>query len=511
MTTAPKTYRRFPLPERARRGSRLGPYARIWAITAGAMTTTACLGTGAPIPSASAPITQTEAKQGAEFHPQLLAQFGGAMTGSQATYVEQVTKNVAVQSGLGGARESFTVSLLNSPVHNAFAVPGGYVYTTRQLVTLMNNEAELAAVMGHEVGHVAARHSQRRQQNAQRNQIGGLLGAVVSSVLLGDSSIGSTISRGFLQGSQLLTLRFSRQQELEADDLGIQYLTRAGYDPRAMGTVLASLAAQNSLDARVQGRNASVPEWASTHPDPASRVQSALAKAQPLGTGATNRDTFLTRIDGLLYGDDPEQGVIEGSRFIHPDLRLSFTAPQGFYMVNSTRAVSINGQSGQAQLTTAAYSGDLDAYIRQQFATLGGQNNTLAPQDIQRTTVNGLRAAVGTARVNNGNSQVDVAIYAYEFAPGQAFHFQAIAPAGQMNTFGAMFQSMRRITQAEADAVVPRRIDVVTVARGDTVAALSRRMAYSDNQEARFRVLNGLASNEELRAGQMVKMVVRAR
>ncbi len=511
MTTTTKTYRRFPLPERARKRSRLGPYGRVWAMSAGILTLTACVGAGAPIPSASAPITQSEAQQGAEFHPQLLAQFGGAMTGPQATYVEQVTKNVAVQSGLGGARESFTVSLLNSPVHNAFAVPGGYVYTTRQLVTLMNNEAELAAVMGHEVGHVAARHSQRRQQAAQRNQIGGLLGAIASSVLLGDSSLGSTISRGFLQGSQLLTLKFSRSQELEADDLGIQYLTRAGYDPRAMGTVLASLAAQNSLDARVQGRNASVPEWASTHPDPASRVQSALAKAQNLATGTTNRDTFLTRIDGLLYGDDPKQGVIEGSRFIHPDLKLSFTAPQGFYMVNSTSAVSINGQGGQAQLTTAAYGGDLDTYIRKQFATLGGQNSTLAPQDIQRTTVNGLRAAVGTARVNSGNSQVDVAIFAYEFAPNQAFHFQVVAPAGQIATFNGMFQSMRRITQSEADAVVPRRVDVVTVQRGDTIASLSRRMAYTDNQEARFRVLNALGSGEALNAGQKVKLVVRAR
>jgi len=128
-----------------------------------ALALTGCAGVGgAPIPSASAPITTTEAQQGSEFHPKLLNQFGGAMTGAQAQYVEQVGKNIAVQSGLGNARESFTVSLLNSSVNNAFAVPGGYIYTTRQLVALMNNEAELAGVLGHEVGHVAARHSQRR-------------------------------------------------------------------------------------------------------------------------------------------------------------------------------------------------------------------------------------------------------------------------------------------------------------------------------------------------------------
>ncbi|MEO0700405.1 MAG: M48 family metalloprotease, partial [Pseudomonadota bacterium] len=310
---------------------------------------------------------------------------------------------------------------------------------------------------------------------------------------------------------QLLTLKFSRSQELEADELGITYLTRAGYDPRAMGTVLSSLAAQNSLDARVQGRNASVPEWASTHPDPASRVQTALSKAAGLGTGATNRDTFLTRIDGLLYGDDPEQGVIDGNRFIHPELRLAFTAPQGFYMVNSSAAVTISGQSGQAQMTMAPYSGNLETYVRERFRALGGQNSTLAPQEMKRTTVNGLPAVYGFGRARNGNSQVDIVVFAYEFSNNRAYHFAVLAPAGRAATFNSMFQSMRRISGSEASAVVSKRIDVITVQRGDTISSLSRRMAYSDNQEARFRVLNALGSSDQLRAGQKVKLVVRAR
>lgn len=470
-----------------------------------------CMGAGAQVPSASTPITQKEAQMGAQYHPQFLAEFGGAMAGPQAAYVEQIGKNVAVQSGLGNAREAFTVSLLNSPVNNAFAVPGGYIYTTRQLVTLMNNEAELAGVLGHEVGHVAARHSQRRQQAATKNSILGILGAIGSSLLLGNSQVGQTLSRTFLEGSQLLTLKFSRQQELQADDLGIQYLGRAGYDRRAMGTVLASLAAQNALDARLQGRNASVPAWASTHPDPASRVQNALAKAGTASTGITNRDTFLSRIDGLRYGDDPAQGLIEGSTFIHPELRFAFTAPQGFYMVNGTRAVSIQGQSGQAQLTSAAYGGNLDSYVRQQFTALGGQNSTLAPSEMQRTEVNGLPAVYGTARVNSGNQQVDVVIFAYEFARDRAYHFAVIAPAGRGGAFSQMFQSMRRISQSEAQSVVPLRLQVVTVARGDTVQSLARRMAYDTAQEERFRVLNALASGDTVTPGQKVKLVVRGR
>ena len=481
-------------------------------VTALSLALAGCMG-GGEIPSASAPITQSEAQMGAEAHPQLLAEFGGAMSGSQAQYVEQVGKNIAVQSGLGNARDSFTVSLLNSPVNNAFAIPGGYVYTTRQLVALMNNEAELAGVLGHEVGHVAARHSQRRQAAAQRNTLLGAAGAILSGILLGNSGIGQQIGQAALQGSQLLTLKFSRSQELEADELGIRYLNQAGYDPRAMASVLQSLALQNALDARVQGRdNASIPEWASTHPDPASRVQTALSKAQASGAsgGVTNRDTFLTRIDGLTYGDDPAQGVVEGRQFIHPELRLAFTAPQGFYMVNGTRAVTINGQSGQAQFSMAPYSNNLDSYVTSVFAGLS-QQQQIRPQSIQKTTVNGLPAAHGTARVNSGNGQVDVTVFAYEFANDRAYHFLAITPAGQANTFNQMFGSMRRIDSQTAANVIPRVIDVVTVRSGDTVNSLASRMAYSDNQVERFRVLNGLTSNEGVSAGQRVKIVVRGR
>jgi len=458
----------------------------------------------------AAAISPAEARQGAEAHPQLLQEFGGAMTGPQAQYVEQVGKNIAVQSGLSGARDAFTVSLLNSAVNNAFAIPGGYVYTTRQLVSLMNNEAELAGVLGHEVGHVAARHSQRRQQAATKNSILGVLGQVLAGAVLGNSQIGQFLSRGIAQTTQMLTLKFSRSQELEADKLGIQYLRSAGYDPHAMATVLQTLAMQNALDASLQGRNdARLPEWASTHPDPAGRVRTANALAGS-ASGMTNRDTFLTRMDGLTYGDDPAQGVIEGRQFIHPDLRLTFSAPSGFYMVNGTRAVSINGQSGQAQLTTGPFNGNLETYVRQAFAGLS-QQQQLAPQQLQRTTVNGIPALYGISRVNSGNGQVDVVVFAYQFSTNQAFHFVAITQAGRSGVFTPMFNSLRRITANEAAQVVPRVIDVVTVGRNDTVQSLASRMAYTDAQEQRFRVLNGLTANQTVTPGQKVKLVVRGR
>lgn len=473
---------------------------------AASLALTAC----ASIPGANvapgSPITEQERQLGAENHQAFVSEFGGAMTGPYATYVGQVGSNIAVQSGLAARPDDFEVTLLNSSVNNAFAVPGGYIYATRQLVNLMNNEAELAAVLGHEVGHVAARHSARRQEAAQRNQLLGLLGAVIGGAVLGSSDLAQLS----LQGSQLATLSYSRNQELEADRLGVQYLNRAGYDPNAMATLLASLAAQTQLDAQLQGRaDATIPEWASTHPDPASRVQNARQLAGG-GTGVVNRDTFLRRIDGMIYGDDPQQGVIEGSRFIHPALRFSFTAPQGFYMVNGTRAVTINGDQGRAQLTVGPYNNDLNAYVRNVFSALGGQQQQITPANIERTTVNGLPAAYGTARVNNGQQQVDVTVFAYEFSSDTAYHFAAITPAGQAGVFNSLYQSMRRISASEAGSVVPRRIDVVTAGRGDTVRTLAGRMAYSDGQEARFRVLNGLSANEQLVPGREYKIVVRS-
>jgi predicted Zn-dependent protease len=227
-------------------------------------------------------------------------------------------------------------------------------------------------------------------------------------------------------------------------------------------------------------------------------------------TGVLNREAFLRQIDGLLYGDDPAQGVIEGSDFIHPELRLRFTAPQGFYMVNGTSAVSINGDAGRAQLTAGQFDGNLENYVRAVFRRLGGNQQQLAPQNMQRDNVNGIPVMFGGVRVNNGQGQVDVTVVAYDFGDGRAFHFQAITPAGQAATFNSMYNSMRRISSTEAAQVIPRQIDVVTAARSDTVQTLARRMAYTDAQEARFRVLNGLTSSDQVVPGQQYKIVIRA-
>jgi predicted Zn-dependent protease len=492
-------------------------FAILLAATAlGAMTTTGVAEAQLKAIKTATNISAAERKQGNDAHPQLMAEFGGAYSGPQASYVNRVGQNIAVQSGLSRSPSDFTVTLLNSPVNNAFAIPGGYVYVTRQLMALMNDEAELAGVLGHEVGHVAAQHSKKRQSAATRNQILGVLGAVLGGAI-GDSGgvlggLGGLLQNNAMQVAQLATLGFSRSQELQADQLGVQYLRSAGYDPLALSTMLASLANQTSLDARLSGGDArSLPAWASTHPDPASRVRNAQTLASRVGGsgGVRNADAFLAAVDNVLYGDDPAQGVVEGNEFLHPDLRLRFAVPRGYGMQNGTTAVSVSGNGGQAQFTTAPYSGDMNAYMASAFRAVAG-NAAISPSAAQRTTVNGIPAFYSTARVASQSGQVDVTVFAYEFSRSSAFHFVTLTKAGGIGVFNSMFNSVRRLTAAEAAAIRPRRIDVVTVGRGDTVATLARRMAYSDYQAERFQVLNRLNASSRLTPGQKVKIVVYA-
>ncbi|MGP1284091.1 MAG: M48 family metalloprotease [Parasphingopyxis sp.] len=468
---------------------------------------------GLPLPgSGPAPgeaITEQERQQGARVHTQLLQQFGDVYSGRQSDYVVRVGQRIAVQSGLSNAQTDFTVSLLNSPVHNAFALPGGYVYITRNLVGLMNSEAELASVMGHEVGHVAARHSSRRQST---NTIGQIL-AVGLGILTGSGDLANLAG----QAAQLYTLRYSRSQEYEADELGITYLTRANYNPFAAADMLASLAAQTSLDARIAGRNArSLPEWASTHPDPAARVSRARAEATERGatpaTGASGRDAFLDAIDGMLYDDDPAQGVIDGNTFRHPDLRLQFTVPQGYTMQNGTTAVVVTGPNGQAQFGGGNTSGSLSDHIDRVFRELAGNNRRIDYGNVRTARINGLPVAQASARLASGSNQVDVTVTAYDFGSNRTYHFLTVTRAGQgIGPFGGMLNSVSRLSSSEAAAIRPRVIDVVTVRRGDTISGLASRMAYSSYQEERFRVLNALGSGDTLQAGDRVKLVVYGR
>ncbi|MBO9622994.1 MAG: M48 family metalloprotease [Sphingomonas sp.] len=452
-----------------------------------------------------APISPAERSQGQQASASLVAEYGGHYEGRQAGYVATVARRVAVQSGLSSNPSDFTVTLLDSPVDNAFATPGGHVYVTRGLLALMNDEAELAGVLGHEVAHVAARHSQSRQKAAQRNSILSVLGQVLVGAVAGNSGFGELLGRGIDTGAQLATLGYSRGQETQSDDLAVNYLRGAGYDTDGLATMLASLAAQNQLDQQLAGSARSTPEWASTHPDPASRVRRAAQRAQSVGGTANprNRDAFLAAIDGMLYGDDPRQGMIVGRDFLHPGLRLGFTVPQGFSMTNGARAVTITGPNTQAQFSSATYAGNLRNHVDGIFRALLGQG----VDDVRTTTINGVPTGYAQARANSGNSQVDVTVFAYPMG-GNAYHFIVLTPAGQgLGAATSLVESFRPLSNAEVARARPRYLRVVTVKPGDTIASLARRMVVDQAPADHFRVLNGLAPDAVLRPGDRVKIV----
>lgn len=440
-------------------------------------------------------------------HADVVQELGGAETGPRAAYVESVGRKVGAYSGILNPGQMLHFTTLNSAVENAFSVPGGYVYITRQLMTLMDDESQLAFALGHEVGHIAANHARARQQYAQRNPLG-VFGQILGSIF-GQSAIGSVIAAR----AQLDTLRFSRDQEYQADTLGLRYMISAGYDPAGAAGILASISRATALQARVQGRtNRQTPEWASTHPLSENRMQRALQEARAtgrLGTGIRNRDGFLAQLQGIYVDDDPAQGVIDGATFTHPDLRIQFSVPQGYLMQNGTFAVTVSGSAGKAQFSGGRFSGPLDQYILRVFEQLTRGRMQLAVPPPQRITINGMPAALTTARVNTSSGLIDATVVAYQWDPQRIYHFVMLTPGGSgVGPFAPMINSLRRISPGEAAAIRPRIIDVVTVRPGDTVQSLASQMAYRDFKLDRFLSLNGLAANSALRPGQKVKLIV---
>lgn len=445
-------------------------------------------------------------------HAEMVQELGGEERGPRAAYVNSVGQKVAAFSGIANPGQSVRITTLNSAVENAFAVPGGYVYVTRQLLTLMDDESELAFALGHEIGHVAARHAQQRQAYAQRNNVMGVLGQILGSVL-GNNIFGAMIAQNSQRAAQLRTLSFSREQEYRADELGMRYMIQAGYDPAGAPEVLAALSRATALESRLQGRtNRQTPEWASTHPLSTNRMQRAQQVAQQtgrLGRGIKNRDAFLAMLQGAYVDDDPEQGIIDGATFTHPDLRIQFQVPQGYRMSNGTRAVSISGGAGKAQFGGGRFNGSLEQYILGVYRELTQGQMQLAVPPPQRVTVNGLPAAITTARVQTRNGVVDASVVAYQWAPDRVYHFVMLTRGGYgVQPFAPMINSLRRISAAEATAIRPRVIDVVTVRPGDTVQSLASRMAYRDFRVERFLALNGIDGNRPLAPGQRVKLVV---
>lgn len=432
---------------------------------------------------------------------------GGLYAGPQAAYVARIGEKMAVAGGLGG-RCTFT--LVNSEIINAFAAPPGCnIYVTRGLLSVLNSEAELAGVLGHEVGHVARKHFAR-----QRNQqvLTGLAAVLVGAVAKSEE-IGQLAGKA----AQLGTLSYSRSQEYESDAFATLTLPTAGYPREGISSALAALQRQDEYAARVSGLGAgATPVWARSHPLTAARIQRAgkLSGTAPPVTGPlnVNEASYLAAMDGLLYGDDPAQGFVRGAAFVHPGLKLAFDAPSGFRLTNGATAVGISGPAGyRGDFTGARLNGArLEDHARDALRAVLGQAQAeySAPQ---KSRINGLDAVALTARATSQGQPVDLTVVAYDVGGESAYRFTALAPAGQTAVYDPLFRSFRRITDADTSRLGARQLSIATVRSGDTVETLAARMSVDADKVALFRMLNNVAPGEALAPGRRVKLVVEPR
>ena len=444
-----------------------------------------------------------EQQVGAQEHQNIAKTYQIQETGYPVQdYVRSVGNIVARNTERPDVRYKFYV--LDTPDVNAFALPGGYVYVTRGLLAYANSEAELAGVLGHEIGHITARHSAERYSRAVLTSLGA---AVVSAAL--DSS---TASQALGVGSDLYIKSYSRGQEHEADQLGIRYLYRNGYDPMAMSSFLTNLNAHTKLENLVQGRGEGreVDNYFSTHPQTGDRINQTIAQAGQYGRGAdkVGRIPYLKAIDGIVYGDSAREGFLRDHQFIHTDIGFTFEIPDGFTLLNQKTQIVASHSNGTVIIVDSASNpNSISAYNFLREVWMKGET----VDNPERVTVNGMNAATASFQGKVNGRNATVRLMAIEWSPTTIFRFQIAIPRGAspqlVEGLKTTTYSFRRLTAKEKRDIKPYRLRVVTALEGDTVASLAARMPVDDFSLDRFRVLNGLGKNDPVIAGQQYKII----
>jgi predicted Zn-dependent protease len=438
---------------------------------------------------------QQEVQVGAEEHAKVMQAIGDRNVSQDVKdMVGRIGARVAANTERPDVQYKFFV--LDSPMINAFALPGGYVYVTRGLLAMANSEAEIAAVLAHEVGHITGRHSAERYS---RGMVASLGAAVIAAAL--DTP---TATQAASLSSNLYIQSYSRGQESEADQLGIRYLQRAGYDPAAMAAFLRNLQRSEQLESALTGKTQG-PSYFSSHPATADRVAQAQAMAQGL-SGEDDRDRFLRALDGMIYGDSAEHGFTRGNAFYHPEMGFTFDVPAGFNVQNESTQVIAAAPNGAVMI--------FDAVRNAQNMTPG----TYIPQawlkravPVERMTVNGMDAATASFNGTVGGKAATIRVIAVQWSPTQFFRFQVAIPQGadsaQVDALKSATYSLRPLSAEEKNTIQPLKLRIVTARVGDSVQSLSAAMPFNTMRPDRFRVLNGLDPGQEVRAGALYKLV----
>jgi predicted Zn-dependent protease len=444
-----------------------------------------------------------EISVGRELDAQVRQEMGLYEDDDLQRYVQDLGMQLARRSQRPNLPWSFAV--LDSPAVNAFALPGGFIYITRGILPYLDNEAQLVGVLGHEIGHVTARHSAQQYTRGMGASLGVLVGSIFVPAV---RPVGDLLQGGL----GVLFLKFGRDDEIQADALGAAYAAGGGWDPDEVPAFLTTLA----RIAETTDRNGT-PNWLQTHPQPENRAERVGETVKKVRTSPTDtpwlidRDGYLARLDGLVFGDNPEDGVVRGNLFLHPPLRFALEFPEGWEITNSDEQVVAQEPGNKVFIvlrTIEARPGSPLDQVAQQHMRDSGYRAT----DLTSATVGGLPAVVGTYEGNaSGIGQV-MARGAHVVLGRSTFFIGGIAPPDLFprvaGDFDLTIQSFRQMSQDEAEAVEPNLIDLYTAREGDTWQSIAQRAGKGLVSASTLAIMNDHAIDEQPKPGTRLKIVV---
>ncbi len=426
-------------------------------------------------------------------HPLIVAAYGGIYSHQRT----EIMLARIVSRLLGAANQSqtsFTITILDSPQVNAFALPGGYIYVTRGILALANDSSELAAVLAHEIAHVTLRHARARTNRVATSQ---LVDQVITGVLGGDIETDQTAAR-----SRLSLAAFSQAQELAADEEGVKIAGLAGYDPHAAGRFLGTMARFASF---AEGEAEGGDDFLATHPSTPNRIQRAVQAARGFGApglGETDRAGYLAAIDGIAFGDNPEEGIVVGRQFIHPALEFTFTAPRRYTLQNSpTAVVGVAGDGEAVRFDSAEVPENMALTDYLKSGWIAG----LDENSVVRERYNGVSMASGVAQTDQWAFRVTAVRF-----EGEVYRFIFAARENNEEFIRAAeetIRSFRRVRAGDLRSIRSVSVEVVTARRGETADSMAERMGRIPEARETFYILNNLFAGDELIPGQSYKIV----
>ncbi|MFC1490511.1 M48 family metalloprotease [Candidatus Latescibacterota bacterium] len=428
----------------------------------------------------------------------------GEILNSYGTYNDESLQNWFDERGQEMAKLThrpnlkYTFVVLDSPVVNAFAVPGGYVYVTRGILGYFNNEAQFAGVLAHELGHVNARHSASKYSKAQ-----------LATITLG---VGSIFSEEFAQyaqfaslGAQLMFLKFSRDDEREADKLGVEYSSKNGYDAQEMSTFFRTLE-------RMHPSGGSLPAWQSTHPDPGDRINDtrkkalSFQKANPDKKYLIKRREYFDTIDGLIFGNDPRQGYVENNTFYQPEMKFMFPVPSGWTLTNNPTEVRMSPEEGNAISIFTVSQGDSPQTAATQFTA----ENKIVVSSSRSVSVNGLTGFYSSGLISGDDGNIAVSSHFIK-KDDVVYAFHGLSSEADFGSVESMFETtalgFKELTDQSLINVTPEKIEIRELKNSKTLRAALNDIGVPEDKIEELSIINGFELDDNVDTGTRIKII----